>query len=100
VLHPLHSNSPNLNIPLQMRRVVVYAETLYEAVIRGLNRLSDVGWVSNTGETIGQVKVEIYEEPTVHVLDVPKLLKWVKEKAGIPGVDTRKEKLRKILKGR
>jgi hypothetical protein len=52
--------------------VVVYAETLYEAVIRGLNRLSDVGWESNTGETIGQVKVEIYEQPTVHVVDVPK----------------------------
>ena len=77
--------------------VVVHAESLYEAVIRGLNRLSDVGWESDSGETIRRVKVEIHQEPTVHVVDVPKLLKWVNEKSGIPAQDTRKEKLRKIL---
>ncbi len=55
--------------------VVVYAEALYEAVVRGLNQLSDVGWVSNSGETIRQVEVEIHQEPTRHVVNVPKLLK-------------------------
>ena len=76
--------------------VVVYAESLYEAVIRGLKQLSDVGWEGD-GETIEQVKVEIYREPTVHVVSVPKLLKWINEKSGVPGKDFRKEKLRKIL---
>jgi hypothetical protein len=70
--------------------VVVCAESLYEAVVRGLNQLSDVGWESNSGETIGQVEVEIHQEPTRHVVNVPKLLKWVNEKSGIQ--DSRRER--------
>jgi hypothetical protein len=31
---------------------VVYAESLYEAVVRGLNRLASVGWESDSNETI------------------------------------------------
>jgi hypothetical protein len=37
----------------------VYAETLYEAVARGLNQLSEVGWESD-GETVKYIEVEIY----------------------------------------
>src|SRR5437867_8418705 len=77
--------------------VEVYAESLYEAVLRGLNRLKDVGWESNTDETIKHVEVEIHQEPTKHIVDVPKLLKWVQEDAGYPAQQTRKEKLRKLL---
>ncbi len=77
--------------------VVVYAESLYEAVLRGLSRLEDVGWESNTGETIKRVEVEIHQEPTRHVVDVPKLLKWVKEGTASPAQQTRKEMLRKLL---
>lgn len=57
--------------------VVVYAESLCEAVLRGLNRLADVGWESETGETIKKVEVEIHQEPTRHIVNVPKLLEWV-----------------------
>jgi hypothetical protein len=77
--------------------VEVYAESLYEAVLRGLNRLKDVGWESDTNETIKRVEVEIHQEPTRHIVDVPKLLKWVQEDAGYPAQQTRKEKLRKLL---
>ena len=77
--------------------VVVYAESLYEAVVRGLNRLGDVGWESDTNETIKRVEVEIHQEPTKHIVDVPKLLRWVKEDAGYPAQQTRKAKLRKLL---
>jgi len=77
--------------------VEVYAESLYEAVVRGLNRLADVGWESNADETIKRVEVEIHQEPTRHVVDVPKLLKWVKEGSGSPAQETRKAKLRKLL---
>jgi hypothetical protein len=35
-----------------VHEAVVHAESLYEAVLRGLNRLVDVGWESDTGETI------------------------------------------------
>ena len=77
--------------------VEVYAESLYEAVLRGLNRLKDVGWESNTDETIKRVEVEIHQEPTKHIVDVPKLLKWVEQNSMCPGQETRKEKLRKLL---
>jgi hypothetical protein len=75
----------------------VYAETLYEAVVRGLNQLSEVGWESD-GETVRQIEVEIYQEPTRHTVDVPKLLKWIKDDGCRgPAEQTRKEKLRKLL---
>ena len=80
--------------------VVVYAESLYEAVVRGLNRLGDVGWESDTNETMKRVEVEIHQEPTKHVVDVPKLLKWVEQNSMYPGQETRKEKLRKLLRKR
>jgi hypothetical protein len=80
-----------------VHEAVVYAESLYEAVLRGLNRLVDVGWESDTGETISQVEVEIYQEPTRHIVHVPKLLEWVKRDTMRPGEQTKKEKLRKLL---
>ena len=52
----------------------VCAETLYEAVIRGLKLLEDVGWESDRNETIKHVEVEIHHEPTRHVVDLPKFL--------------------------
>lgn len=77
----------------------VYAETLYEAVIRGLNLLEQVGRESNEDETIRQVEVEIHQEPTRHIVDVPRLLKWVNDKSMtiIPAQNARKEKLRGLL---
>jgi hypothetical protein len=52
----------------------VYAESLYEAVIRGLKMLEHVGWESDRDETIKQVEVEIHHEPTRHVVDIPQAL--------------------------
>src|SRR5207253_10180723 len=77
--------------------VEVYAESVYEAVLRGLNRLQDVGWESDTNETIKRVEVEIHQEPTRHIVDVAKLLKWIEEKSTYPAQETRKAKLRKLL---
>jgi hypothetical protein len=77
--------------------VEVYAESLYEAVLRGLSRLEVVGWESNGNETIQRVEVEIHQEPTRHIVDVPKLLKWIEEQSTYPAQETRKAKLRKLL---
>ena len=77
--------------------VVVHAESLYEAVLRGLNALSGVGWESYKDETIKYVEVEIFQEPTRHVVDVPKLLKWINQNAMSPRQQTLKEKLRELL---
>jgi len=76
--------------------VEIYAESLYEAVLRGC-RLQDVVWESNADETIQRVEVEIHQEPTRHIVDIPKLLKWVQEDSMYPAQQTRKEKLRKLL---
>lgn len=80
-----------------VHEAVVHAESLYEAVLLGLNRLVDVGWESDTDETVRQVEVEIYQEPTRHIVNVPKLLNWVKQDTMRPGEQTKKEKLRKLL---
>ena len=80
--------------------VEVYAESLYEAVLRGLSRLQDVVWESDTNETIKRVEVEIHQEPTRHIVDVPELLKWVQEDSMYPAQQTRKAKLRKLLSTR
>lgn len=77
--------------------VEVFAESLYEAVLRGLSRLQVVGWENDTNETVKRVEVEIHQEPTRHIVDVPKLLKWVQEDSMYPAQQTRKEKLRKLL---
>jgi hypothetical protein len=75
----------------------VYAESLYEAVICGLKLLEGVGWEADRDETIKHVEVEIHHEPTRHVVDVPRLLKWVGETAisMSPAEQTKKEKLQK-----
>ena len=83
-----------------VHEAVVYAESLYEAVLLGLNRLVNVGWESDTNETISQVEVEIHQEPTRHIVNVPKLLNWVKQDTMRPGEQTRKEKLRKLIGAR
>lgn len=80
-----------------MHEAVVQAESLYEAVLRGLNQLMDVGWESISDETISMVEVEIHQELTRHMVNVPKLLEWVKQDGMRPLDQTRKEKLRKLL---
>jgi hypothetical protein len=46
--------------------------------------LGDVGWESDSNETIKRVEVEIHQEPTRHIVDVPKLLKWVEQTSMTP----------------
>jgi len=80
-----------------VHEAVVQAESLYEAVLRGLNQLMDVGWESMRDETINMVEVEIHQEPTKHHVNVPKLLEWATQDGMSPLDLTRKEKLRKLL---
>jgi hypothetical protein len=80
--------------------VVVYAESLYEAALRGLNQLAQIGWESDVDEIIKQIEVEIFQEPTRHTVNVPNLLKWIKQGSNSPAQQTKKEKLRKLLVAR
>lgn len=75
----------------------VRAESLYEAVLRGLNQLTAVGRESDDDNTVAQVEVEIHQEPTRHIVDVRKLLKLLEDKSARPGSGSEEEKLRKLL---
>jgi hypothetical protein len=77
--------------------VKVRAESVYEAVLLGLNRLERVGWESDRS-TIGRVMVEVWEEPTCHSVDVKKLLSWLKVPGKVPAEELRKAKLRVLAK--
>ena len=78
--------------------VKVRAESVYEAALLGLNRLNSVGWESDDGSQIGSVVVEVHEEPTCHRVNVAKLLKWLRDFGKSPYDETRKEKLRTLIK--
>lgn len=77
--------------------VKVRAASVYEAALKGLRRLSAVGWESDSS-TIASVLVEVREEPTYHHVNVLKMLDWVKCSGRSPCDEVRKEKLRKLLK--
>jgi hypothetical protein len=78
-------------------RVKVRAESVYEAALLGLKRLEEVGWESD-GSTIGSVIVEVWEEPTRHVVQVKKLLSWLKVPGQFAPEEQRKAKLRLLAK--
>jgi hypothetical protein len=78
--------------------VRVRAESVYEAALRGLQKLERVGWESD-GSQIGFVTVEVWEEPTQHRVLVGKMLGWIKSSGRTPRDQTRKGKLRLLLKG-
>ncbi len=77
--------------------VKVRAESVYEAALLGLKRLEHVGWESD-GSTIGSVIVEVWEEPTRHVVHVGKLLSWLKVPGKYPPEEQRKAKVRVLAK--
>jgi hypothetical protein len=78
-------------------RVKVQAESVYEAALRGLKRLQQVGWESD-GSQITSVMVEVWEEPTRHLVNVKKLLSWLKTPGNFPPDEQRKAMLRKLAK--
>ena len=70
--------------------VKIRATSVYEAALRGLERLQQVGWESD-GSQIGTVIVEVWEEPTVHRVDVANMLCWLKEPGRLPRDEGRKD---------
>ena len=76
--------------------VRVWAESVYEAALKGLNKLARIGREGDGGQ-IGWGVVEIYEEPTVHRVYVGNMLGCVKSHGRAPRDETRKSKLRMLL---
>ena len=77
--------------------VRVRAESVYEAAILGMSKLKRHGSESD-GSTIGWVTVEIHDEPTIHRIQVGKMLGWINRSGRTPRDDVRKQKLRTLLK--
>jgi len=77
--------------------VRVRAQSVYEAALKGLKKLERVGWESD-GSQIGWVTVEIWEQPTQHRVHVGKMLGWIKSNGRTPRDETRKGKLRELLR--
>lgn len=77
--------------------VKVRAESLNEATLLGLNALSRVGWESD-GNTIGNVLVEVHYEPTSHEVDIPKFLRWLKQRGRDNNHEREKQMLRDLMK--
>ena len=57
-----------------------------------LNALSGLGWESE-GETIGSVLVEVQYEPTMHEVNMPRFLKWLKQAGRNPHEEKQKQML-------
>ena len=79
--------------------VRVRAESVYEAALKGLNKLARIGWEGD-GSQIGWVTVEIWERPTEHRVHVGNMLGWIKSHGRTPRDETRKSKLRTLLERR
>jgi hypothetical protein len=77
--------------------VKVRAASVYEAALKGLTKLEKVGWESD-GTQVSSVLVEVWEEPTRHWVNVAKMLQWLKGNGRSPYDETRKEKLRTLIK--
>jgi hypothetical protein len=54
-------------------------------------------WESD-GSQIGRVTVEVWKEPTRHVVEVKKLLSWLKAPGRFPPEEQRKSRLRALAK--
>jgi hypothetical protein len=74
--------------------VRVRASSAYEAALKGLKRLQKVGWEGDRDPMF--LVVEIYEAPTVHRINVPKMLQWLRQPGRTPRDVVRKDALRKI----
>jgi hypothetical protein len=80
-------------------RVKIRAESVYEAALLGLERLQQADWsCSDVLENDGLVTVEVWEEPTIHCLQVKKLKQWLNEPGRMPPDEAKKKKLRDLLK--
>jgi hypothetical protein len=60
----------------------VGADTLYEAVARGLVALRKASFADEL--TRGSVRVVVLETPVEHVVEMHKFDKWVAQEGGVP----------------
>ena len=74
--------------------VKVKAESVYEAALKGFERFDRLSLAKDDGCLI----VEVFEEPTVHRIQVDKMFGWLKSSGQNPAEETKKQKLRELVK--
>lgn len=73
----------------------VSADTLYEAVARGIAALQAHSW---TGDLVqGSVRVMVKDTPVEHSVRLIDFNKWLAKPGGVPRDITQRQKLREIL---
>jgi hypothetical protein len=80
--------------------VEVTAESLYEAIARGLCALHANPWVGEIGEGLTSITVELQEKATVtHSILMKDFRRWLEVRGTTPAQITARERVREILGG-
>ena len=74
--------------------VKVRAESVYEAALKGFERFDRLSLAKDDGCLI----VEVYEEPTIHRIQVEKMFGWLKSSGRNPAEESKKQRLRELVK--
>ena len=74
--------------------VKVRAESVYEATLKGFERFDHL----NLAKDDGCVIAEVFEEPTVHRIQVGKMFGWLKSAGRNPAEEIKKRRLRELVK--
>jgi hypothetical protein len=79
-------------------RVIVEAESLFEAAVLGLIRLQSSFWDENSVLDGYQIVVEVYEAPTVHAVKLATVKRWLRSHGKSPREEAKKIRLRHLPK--
>ena len=80
--------------------VEVTADSLYEAVARGLSALQSNSWVGEIGEGLTSITVEVQEKaPATHRILVKDFRRWLEARGTTPAEIMARERVRDILGG-
>ena len=78
----------------------VIAESLYEAVARGLSSLRANSWVGEIDEGLTSITVEVQEKaPATHRILVKDFRRWLEARGTTPAEIMARERVRDILGG-
>jgi hypothetical protein len=75
----------------------VAAESLFEAVARGIMSIRQMDWVDRLTLQAGKVTVEVGEAPVQHHVDLYEFNKWIDRPGGSPRDIIRRAKVRENL---
>ena len=80
--------------------VEVTAESLYEAVARGLSALRANSWVGEIGEGLTSITIEVQEKaPATHRVLMKDFRRWLEARGTTPAEIMARERVRDILGG-